>query len=66
MTGKINLKGRTSIALVSRAQLIRAALEEPEAELRLAEGDGTSHSGVTRERPERRRRKVIPRLVDLN
>lgn len=64
MTGKMNLKGRTSIARVSRAQEMRAAFGGALL-LMLLSGDGTSHSGVTRERPERRSRKVIPKLVEL-
>lgn len=64
MTGRMNLKGRTSIARVSRAHEMRAAFGGALL-LMLLSGEGTSHRGVMRERPDRRRRKVIPKLVEL-
>lgn len=64
----MNRKGRTSIARVRRAHEMSAVLglatPLPGA-LREAVEEGTSHSGVTRDRPERRRRKVMPRPVEL-
>lgn len=64
MTGRRNRNGRTSIARVNRAHEMRAvlALAPPGP---VAPGDGTSHSGVTRLRPSRSKRKVQPRPVEL-
>lgn len=56
------------MAFVRRAQEIKAVLvgfEEGFEGLVGAVGRGTSQSGVMRDRPERRRRKVKPRPVDL-
>jgi len=41
------------------------ALDAPPLSCVAAAGEGTSHSGVTSDRPRRMRRKTQPRLVEL-
>lgn len=67
MTGRMKRNVRTSMARVRRAQLMRAELglmAVADIEL-LGEGEGTSQRGVMRDRPERRRRKVVASPKEL-
>jgi hypothetical protein len=65
-TGRMKRKGLMIMARVRRAQLMRAELGlTAVADIASREGAGTSHKGVTRERPRRMRRKVMPSPVEL-
>lgn len=65
MTGKMKRKGRMIIARVNRAHEIKAEFGlTAEADIDF-EGVGTSHSGVTSDRPSNMSRKVMPRPTSL-
>ena len=65
MTGRMNLKGRRSIARVNRDQEIKAVPGCIPPAAAVPVGGGTFHRGVMTDRPSNNKKKVIPNPVDL-